>query len=395
MTSQASHGAAGPALGYLYQCDWPLIELLRRAVSDPDAELTLELLDDVSWSSDGTASELLQVKHHINTLGHIGDMDVDMWRTFGVWMDAHRPGDPQGPTLTLVTTETAAERSAASFLRPPPARDSAQARALLEAAAAGSQAEVTKPVREVFLGLADADRAAFVERIYVLDHEPAIGQELDEQLKSVLYWGVPQQHTTLFIERLWGWWHRVVIQVLRRNRATISALDLKAKIDDMRNAFAGDNLPTLVELHDVTFNVEESFAQRPFVEQLRWIAFTATLLQKAMIDYYRAYTQSALWLENNLIAFDELATYEATLRDEWERQFELMRLALPAEAAEATQQQTGRELFRLVSEQSAVRMRAYGEVFFIRGKLHELADDGRVGWHRDFHARLEALLVGG
>ena len=39
-----------------------------------------------------------------------------------------------------------------------------------------------------------------------------------------------------------------------------------------------------------------------------------------MIDYYRAYTQSALWVEDNLVAFDELQTFEADLVDEWERQ---------------------------------------------------------------------------
>lgn len=116
-----------------------------------------------------------------------------------------------------------------------------------------------------------------------------------------------------------------------------------------------------------------------------------------MIDYYRAYTQrrnssrpasseplqlvkgnpravsptsveSALWLEDNL---------KADLKDEWER------------AVRVHDAQT------LVTERSNVRLRAYDEPFFTHGKLHELADDGRVGWHPDFQARLEALLLGG
>ena len=53
------------------------------------------------------------------------------------------------------------------------------------------------------------------------------------------------------------------------------------------------------------------------------------------------------------------------------------------------------ELFRLVTENSAVRLRAYTEPFYTHGTLHGLADDGRVGWHPDFQARLEALLLGG
>ena len=196
------------------------------------------------------------------------------------------------------------------------------------------------------------------------------------------------------IEQLWGWWHRVVVELLRRTHGTIRALDVKAEIDDLRNSFAGDNLPTLVHREDIDFDVEQTYGDRQFVEQLRWIAFTAKLLQKAMIDYYRAYTQSARWLEDNLVALDDLARFEADLKDEWERQFEYMRLKLPDGAGQSAQEQAGQELFRLVTERSNVRLRAYDELFFTHGKLHELADDGRVGWHPDFQARLATLLLG-
>jgi hypothetical protein len=49
------------ALGYLYQSQWPLVDLLRRAFDEPDASVTLELHDDVAWEVDGTPTELLQV----------------------------------------------------------------------------------------------------------------------------------------------------------------------------------------------------------------------------------------------------------------------------------------------------------------------------------------------
>ena len=56
---------------------------------------------------------------------------------------------------------------------------------------------------------------------------------------------------------------------LRRTRGTVTALDLKAKIHEFRNAFAGDNLPTLVRRKDINFDVEQTYANRKFVEQLR------------------------------------------------------------------------------------------------------------------------------
>jgi hypothetical protein len=46
----SSHNAASSALGYLYQSQWPLLELLRRSEERPDCAITLELHDDVAGS---------------------------------------------------------------------------------------------------------------------------------------------------------------------------------------------------------------------------------------------------------------------------------------------------------------------------------------------------------
>jgi hypothetical protein len=393
--ARSAHDAASSALGYLYQSQWPLVELLLRGADQPDTAITIELYDDVAWEEDGSPTELLQVKHHLNSTRSVADKGDDIWRTIRSWMDAGPPGNASGPVLTLVTTATAPDGTAAASLRPGPNRDPNAACERLEAAAGESKAEATEDVRNRFLALSDADRAIFVGRMHVLDAEPTIGDELDARLRRALYLVLPKNHDTKFIDQLWGWWHRIIVELLRKTRGNITALDVKAHVDQLRNSFAGDNLPTLVRLDDVDFDVEATYGTRPFVEQLRWIAFTAVLLQKAMIDYYRAYTQSAKWVEDNLVGLDELADFEAKLKDEWERQFEFMKMKLPEGADEQALQQAGQELFRLVTEKSSVQLRAYNEPFFTNGRLHALADDGHVGWHRDFETRLEALLLGG
>jgi hypothetical protein len=43
------HSAATSALGYQYQTDWCLLELLRRAPELPDAAIRLGLHEDVAW----------------------------------------------------------------------------------------------------------------------------------------------------------------------------------------------------------------------------------------------------------------------------------------------------------------------------------------------------------
>lgn len=60
----SSHSAAGQALGYVHQCMWALVELGKRANSEPATQLRLEVLDDIEFDKAGSPYELLQTKHH-------------------------------------------------------------------------------------------------------------------------------------------------------------------------------------------------------------------------------------------------------------------------------------------------------------------------------------------
>lgn len=392
MTSNA-HGAAAPALGYLYQSQWPLVEIVRRSADRPDFEMALEMYDDVSWELDGTPQELLQLKHHLNSIRSLGDMDEDLWRTIAVWMDAHDPGDADGPALTLVTTQSAGAGTACEALRPS-SQDPVEALRLLENAARDSASLSTAHARARFLGLSEAHRTIFVRRIQVLDNADQI-QDLDRELRKKLRLVLPHGHEDVFLELLWAWWYRVAVGLLRRDATTISALDVAEKISDLRDQFTADNLPTLVGREDFDPATEGEYTGRVFVQQLHWISLSNPLLQKAIVDYFRAYTQSARWVEDHLVGLEELDAFEDNLRDEWERAFEFMRLRLPDDADADRLVSEGQTLFRAVTEQTQIRVRdRYSEAFFTRGKYHELADKREVGWHPEFEARLKDILLG-
>jgi hypothetical protein len=51
----------------------------------------------------------------------------------------------------------------------------------------------------------------------------------------------------------------------------------------------------------------------------------------------------------------------------------------------------GHGLYDRLQESDRHRLRNVDEPFLKRGSLHGLADARRVGWHRDFLARLEGL----
>jgi hypothetical protein len=385
------HSAAPSALGYLYQTQWPLLELLQRGLDRPDAAIMLELHDDVSWE-EGSPTELIQVKHHQNSTRVLGDKDSDWWRTIRAWMQAHEAGDPNGPLLTMVTTLTAGAGTAAAALRPE-SRDPATALALLEAAAAESRESAFADTRERFLNLDDSERSTFVSRMFVLDARPTL-RDLDGDVRRAIGRGLPRDHADSYMGQLWYWWHTLAIQMLTRARAGVSAVELDVFLDDLRDQYGKNNLPTLVPAEVVRpAEIEAQYGDSPFVHQLRWVDAPPKILQKAIVDYYRAYTQQARWLDDDLIGFHEIEQFERNLVDEWEREFEWASAdtGIHEDAAKVA---LGQELLRAALDQTTYRVRErYDEPFFSRGKHHELANTGRVGWHPDFRDRLQQLLL--
>jgi hypothetical protein len=394
--SVPSHAAASPALGYLYQSQWPLLELLRGSWDRPDLSITLEIFDDVAWEDQGTATQLLQLKHHAKSARSLGDMSPDMWRTLRVWLDGVDVGDPSGPSLCLVTTQTAAPNGAAAALRPVESgeRDVGQALRKLEVAAQDSIEKAGAETRSRFLALSTREREVFVGRIQVLDQAPMIA-DLDAAVRREVGRALPRSHEDTFMDLLWSWWHRRVLEMLQGTLRSVSGMDVDTHINTLRDGFTHDTLPTLVPIDAFDPASEADYADRPFVEQLRWVGTPPVVIQKSIIDYYRAYTQTAAWVEDNLIGSGELDVFEKKLRDEWDREFAYMAADLPADATDDDKRRAGQQLLRKTMDRTGIRVRErYDEPFFCRGKHHELADDGRVGWHPDFQDQIEALLLG-
>ncbi|KUL22841.1 ABC-three component system protein [Actinoplanes awajinensis] len=389
--SSPSHSAASSALGYLYQSQWPLLELLRRSDERPDAAITLELHDDVAWETGRSPVELLQLKHHTHTGRSLGDKDMDIWRTIRAWMDTVSVSDPAGPLLTMVTTQIAAAGSAAALLRPTD-RDPVEACRLLENAAVESKNEASASNREAFLNLTAAARAVFVGRIYVLDNAPHIG-DLDDEIRRALRFVLPRGHEDTFMGLLWNWWHAKAVDLLLGKQRAVTAVDVMVQVDDIRDQFAHDNLPTLVGPDSLDATEQAAYLDHRFVHQMRWVGMPPVLIQKAIIDYYRAYQQSAGWVEDDLIGWDKLASFEDKLRDEWEREFEWMIASLPPDADDSVKQEAGRQLLRDALGRAFRIRERYNEPFFCRGKHHELADRELVGWHPEFRILLESLLL--
>lgn len=388
----ADHSATASVLGYLHQTRWGLLELLRSPATSPDQRLSLEMHDDVAWDVEGTPAELKQLKLHVNSVRNLTDASEDMWRTLRVWMDNGRPGDPYGPILTLVTNSTAGEGSAASLLRDA-GRDPGSALAILENTATTSTAQATAGSRRRFLALSPAERAVFVDRIRIVDQSPDL-YGVDEEVAARLRPGAPTEQFDTYLDLVWAWWGRTSLSMLSRRRPPVSVAEMRTALEGIRDGFTLDNLPSLVEIDDV--DLETALLQhdsRTFVQQLRLLQVKPRQLQKAILDYQRAYLQETRWLDVYLVDYDELDRFAAKLVDEWEREFDHMCIGLAAGATDEDKRAAGRELLHLLSNSTLAIRKRFQDPSHARGRRHALADIATIGWHPDFEDHLAKMLL--
>jgi C-terminal domain 7 of the ABC-three component (ABC-3C) systems/Cap4, dsDNA endonuclease domain len=392
-----SHSGAASAVGYLYQSRWALLELLRVGKDRPERRISVELFDDVAWDADGTPTEKLQIKHHQRSERALSDGSTDLWRTFQAWMDTGDPTDPDGPLLVLVSTQVAPSGSAAHALRAE-SRDPSAARESLEKAAMKLEGAATKEFRANFLKLGVAGRTALVSRVYVRDGAPHI-EELDALVKRELLWGAPTGHEDLYLDLVWRWWDNQALAMLLGDSAGLTAQNAGVAIAEIRDGFTSEALPPVVPLSAVSAQAQADLVaemgKRRFVEHLQWINWPRMNLQKAIVDYYRAVTATTFWLDNGLLGAHELEEFEVGLRDEWQREFEFICQDLPGDADDAAKRAAGRRLLRSLLDSTAVNVRPkYTDAYLARGARHNMADRDAIGWHPDFAAQVEELLVG-
>lgn len=392
MTEESLHSAAGQALGYVHQCMWALIELGERATIEPAAQLRLEALDDIEFDRAGSPTELLQMKHHLRGEGPLTSQSVDLWRTLNVWMDLL---SSDKLVLRLVTTRKLSEDSGLIGLRAGESRDSSLALQELLDAAKKSTSKSTITWRAKFLELDESRRVDLVDRIVIRDASPR-ASSIDKELVRIFRYAYPPGQDKVFIHLLKGWWSGVSVQLLSGSLQAVNGQDLIAQVTEISDQLKSDTLPVdPIVMQKYDESISDLYKDRPFVQQLLWIALDNNRLWKAIRDYHRSFTQRSFWLRHQLLAEDELHRFAFRLHDEWEQIFD-SRIAAMNRAGQSDHQLIGQEILECLARESRARLRdRFDEPWFNRGMFHALADGElgyRVGWHPDFESRLEEML---
>lgn len=369
----ADFSAQEAGLGYLYQARYALWLLLD---GEEEQSVVLESLDDVLLDSGGAARTLFQTKQHIRRRARLTDASPDLWKTLRVWSTHALVGRIAFPAtrLTLVTTASAPDGSIAARLRPERQRDCATAQRLLARVARSSKNAELQPCFEAFLQLTDEQQTAMLNCTYVLDESLSI-TDTGDRIRKRIWASAAREHREAVFERLQGWWfERVVEQLAAADPMPLLGFEVYDKLAAIAEQFRRDALP--IDYSDARPDkLDTERDNRMFVQQLRCISVSPSRIEKAILDYYRAFEQRSRWAREELLVGGEVEAYERKLIDEWERFSAAIADELPGNGAEEELQRVGREILRWMEMTADIRIRPnVTEPYVMRGSYHMLAN---------------------
>jgi len=387
--------AGEPSIGYYYQAAYSLLLLLD---STEEGQISIETLDDITFEKLGEVIELLQLKHH-SVPGNLTDRSPDLWKTLRVWSSHTRQNliTPQTTHLTLVTTAICPADSIVSLLTHNGTRNPAVAcERLREIARQGGNNNLQAAYSE-FLALSNEQQTNLVAAIRVLDGSPTI-ENLEPEIKKRVKFAVGVEYYEAFAERLLGWWGKRVIACLTHNgNKPIALFELHKKINEIAEQIRPTSLTIDYLDAEPPSPPDPENDNRLFVTQLKRIMVQNRHIEKAILDYYRAFEQRSRWVKDDLLIEEDLATFERKLFDEWERHLLILLDEKPGweQLDNSGQAAIGRKLFYWADTEADIRIREnVSEEYIRRGSFHMLADQNppRIYWHPKFLEMLKAIL---
>lgn len=390
----SNHQASEQMIGYLYQVRFALALLLDD--DNPNSQISIEKFDDIAFSQDGEPRQLIQLKHHVQKHGNLSDSSTDLWRTLKVWIDTIKksPEILNEVKFLIITTAIAPDNTASSYLKDNEIRDVNVAYQKLKVVSDKSENKEHKKYYDAFSGMGESIMKKLLSQTYIIDKASNIMDVEKTFHKQIRYSCVPKYEEPI-CQRLEGWWYKKAIEALCSDEPIfVTQSQVRTLIVSISQEYTEENLP--IDIFDIEDFQESDLGadEKVFYEQLKLISIGNRRMQMALRDYYRAFRQRANWIRNDLLYINELEKYEERLIDEWEHLFAAMEddLAQCVGVTENEKIKEGRKLFSDI-EKRDIRIRPKcQEAFVMRGSYHILANQLRVGWHKDFYERLRQLI---
>jgi hypothetical protein len=375
-----------PNLGYLYQVRYGLLLIVSE--QNQDAKLLIEKIDDISIETPDSL-DVYQTKLHINSIANLTNASTDLWKTIRVWSEGIRGGqlDPDNCLFNLITTAEASTDTIPFKLKQGTnkTRDVEEIQTLLKGVIATSTSETNKAGYDAFAALSCDQQKKLIKNISVIDASVDLNEAKDNIKKCLRYSSAPEKIEALY-QRLEGWFVGEVILQLQNQRAEITGKDVQDRILDIADRLKADNLPA-----DFTVSIAADEGQlspyrnQKFVKQLEVVGVNSKLINHAISDYYRAYSQKSKWIRDGLINPTDEMLYDTKLIDDWERKFAILEDCSGKD--EETKKTEGKKFYEshYVNSQPNIHIKErFKEQYMVTGCCQILSDKKKVGWHPDF-----------
>lgn len=387
--------AAASALGYAYQFRRSLFRAWTELGTSVDWQIAVEAGDDVEFrGKTGTTYE--QLKHRAPG-ALLRNSDDDLWKSLRVWLEIFAQGqlEPGRSRLSLITTATAGTNNIAEWLGDTAARDPARALDKLDnvATTSKSKSKARLKAHKLWMGLTKGQKTDFLRAVTIYTAEPDI-HDIGEGLRTLANYAARREQADAFLEMLEGWWFQRCLTLMAAPGTFILGEEIDNYISKLRERFANpEDLPVDIQIELAPAADRDLYANEIYVHQLKLANVGPSRVQSAVNDYLRAFAQRSQWLRQGLLFPEELNLYEHRLEEEWRLVFDRTTDELEPDDTEAERIRAAKEVYRWAEEALAPSIRtSCTEAFIVRGSLHMLSDERRVGWHPDFMMRLVGLL---
>lgn len=396
-TEESEFSAAEPALGYLYQLRYALLQILRLP---EETTCFIEKDDDIDFTDAEEGRILASLKHKAKG-DTLTDLSPDFWKSVRIWLtDYLNEKNPPSPaTYFLCTTgQVQAGSLLAAFLPNTPLAENLSER--ITQVLSGSKSKTINKTTTLLAELPQDEWPDFFRRITIYDCQERI-QDIPELIITEKLRTVRPQFRRSVYERLEGWWTNQCIELLTgRRQEPFRSSEISEMLSSISEQFREDNLPIDFEKAEPKDGVNPDSDDRHFVKQLRAIGLRSERLIRAILDYYRAFEQRGKWQRENVTLTGEIEQYDDRLVDEWARIREIVFDELKADSSEEVLQATGRKLLADLSTSGHPNLRIRRDVtatYVVMGSYHMLAneDTPRVYWHPRFLERMAEILSGG
>ena len=234
-----------------------------------------------------------------------------------------------------------------------------------------------------FQALSETQKKAFVNDIYIVGQSDNLMQIRSKICRYGRQY-VASEWVDAFVERIEGVWFKWCIERLSQDPSGVINLgDVQDLADKIRPEYTATNLPA--EFTDVLPDILEIDQDvRIFVQQLRLFNAPKSMVEQAIVNYFRAFEQRTKWATDGLLEPGELSGYDRRLYEQWIEHQSFIELNGDIES-ERDQRRYSAELYQKCLQNGVVPIRKdFLETYIAKGSYHILSEQLKIGWHPDY-----------